>query len=132
MGSQRVTRHSGRSGKGGAYSSKHNDRQFDAENAEHINKERMKQNVYWDYLNGERTHAEQQNGDYPSFQAVEKQFYAERYGDYLSGQAERNRKSGHSNRNRTVDDLLHDKRICPEETIFQIGKKGSETPPEVL
>ena len=54
MGSQRVTRHSGRSGKGGAYSSKHNDRQFDAENAEHINKERMKQNVYWDYLNGER------------------------------------------------------------------------------
>ena len=132
MGSQRVTRHSGRSGKGGAYSSKHNDRQFDAENAEHINKERMKQNVYWDYLNGERTHAEQQNGDYPSFHAVEKQFYAERYGDYLSGQAERNRKSGHSNRNRTVDDLLHDKRICPEETIFQIGKKGSETPPEVL
>ena len=132
MGSQRVTRHSGRSGKGGAYSSKHNDRQFDAGNAEHINKERMKQNVYWDYLNGERTHAEQQNGDYPSFHAVEKQFYAERYGDYLSGQAERNRKSGHSNRNRTVDDLLHDKRICPEETIFQIGKKGSETPPEVL
>ena len=45
MGSQRVTRHSRRSGKGGAYSSKHNDRQFDAENAEHINKERMKQNV---------------------------------------------------------------------------------------
>ncbi|MBQ3279040.1 MAG: hypothetical protein IJG94_07730 [Clostridia bacterium] len=132
MAAQRVSRHNGRAGKSGAYSSKHNDRQFDAENAEHINKTRMLQNVYWDYLNGERTHAEQPAGEYPSFQTMEKQFYTERYSGYLSGQAERNRKSGHSNRNRTVDDLLHDKRICPEETILQIGKEGSETPPEVL
>jgi len=31
-----------------------------------------------------------------------------------------------------VDDLLADARICPEETIYQIGKEGDCPPPEVL
>ena len=32
----------------------------------------------------------------------------------------------------TVDDLLADVRICPEETIYQIGKEGDCPPPQVL
>lgn len=132
MGAQRVSRHNGRSGKSGTYSSKHNDRQFDADKAEHINTERMLQNVYWDYQNGLRTHAEQENGNYPTFAEIENRFYTEQYSDFLTGQHERNRKAGHSNRDRSVEDLLQDKRVCPEETIYQIGKEGSETPPEVL
>ena len=132
MGAQRVSRHNGRSGKSGAYSSKHNDRQFDADKTEHINTERMLHNVYWDYQNGLRTHAEQESGSYPTFAEIEKQFYTEQYSDFLTGQHERNRKAGHSNRDRSVEDLLRDKRVCPEETIYQIGKEGSETPPEVL
>ena len=31
-----------------------------------------------------------------------------------------------------MDDLLADARICPEETIYQIGKEGDCPPPEVL
>lgn len=132
MGAQRVSRHNGRAGKSGAYSSKHNDRKFDAENADHIDSSRTHLNMYWDYQNGLRSHEEQQHGDYPSFADVEKQFYTERYSAYIAGQHERNRKRGQSARNRTVEDLLKDKRTCPEETIYQIGKQGSETPPSVL
>ena len=132
MGKQRVSRHNGRSGKNGAYNSKHNDRQFDTAKAEHIDTARMQLNIYWDYRNGLRSHAEHESGKYPSFTEVEKQFYTERYSDFIAGQHERNRKTGHSKRNRSIDDLLRDKRVCPEETIYQIGKKGSETPPEIL
>lgn len=132
MGAQRVSRHNGRAGKSGAYSSKHNDRKFDAENADHIDSSRTHLNMYWDYQNGLRYHEEQEHGDYPSFADVEKQFYTERYSAYIAGQHERNRKNGQSKRNRTVEDLLKDKRTCPEETIYQIGKQGSETPPSVL
>ena len=132
MGAQRVSRHNGRAGKNGSFGSKHNDRNFDAENADHIDSSRIHMNMYWDYQNGLRTHAEQEQGDYPSFADVEKQFYTERYSAYIAGQHERNRKNGQSARNRTVEDLLKDKRTCPEETIYQIGKQGSETPPSVL
>ena len=132
MGAQRVSRHNGRAGKSGAYSSKHNDRKFDAENADHIDSSRTHLNMYWDYQNGLRSHEEQQHGDYLTFADVEKQFYTERYSAYIAGQHERNRKNGQSKRNRTVEDLLKDKRTCPEETIYQIGKQGSETPPSVL
>ena len=132
MCAQRVSRHNGRSGKSGTYSSKHNDRQFDADKADHIDASRTQQNVYWDYQNGQRTHEEQQNGNYPPFQSVEKQFYADRYTAFTAGQHERNRKAGHSGRDRSTDDLLADKRTCPEETIYQIGKEGSETPPDIL
>lgn len=45
----KVTKHNGRSGKHGAYNPKHNDRQFDVEKSEHIDAERMLDNVYWDY-----------------------------------------------------------------------------------
>lgn len=132
MGAQRVSRHNGRAGKSGAYSSKHNDRKFDAENADHIDSSRTHLNMYWDYQNGLRSHEEQEHGDYLTFADVEKQFYTERYSAYIAGQHERNRKNGQSKRNRTVEDLLKDKRTCPEETIYQIGKQGSETPPSVL
>lgn len=38
----RATIHNGRTGKDGAYNTKHNDRQFDIRNAEHIDPERVK------------------------------------------------------------------------------------------
>ena len=63
---------------------------------------------------------------------MERDFYEQRYGDYLAGQTARNIKAGHAGRNRTVDDLLADVRICPEETIYQIGKEGDCPSPDVL
>ena len=129
---QRVSRHNGRAGKHGVYNPKHNDRQFDVAHAENIDQDRTSLNLYWDWQNGLRNHERNQSGEYPTFSQVERAFYEQRYGDYLAGQTARNVKAGHSGRNRTVDDLLADVRICPEETIYQIGKEGSCPPPEVL
>ena len=129
---QRVSRHNGRAGKHGVYNPKHNDRQFDVAHADNIDKSRTSLNLYWDWQNGLRDHEANQSGQYPSFNQVERDFYEQRYGDYLAGQAARNIKAGHAGRNRTVDDLLADARICPEETIYQIGKEGDCPPPEVL
>ena len=44
--------HNGRSGKHGVYNPRHNDRQFDVSNSEHIDAEREKQNIYWDCYRG--------------------------------------------------------------------------------
>ena len=127
-----MSRHNGRAGKHGVYNPKHNDRQFDVNNADNIHVQKTDLNLYWDWQNGLRTHAENMTGQYPTFVQVEHDFYEQRYGPYLAGQTERNIKAGHAKRNRTVDDLLADARICPEETIYQIGKEGDCPPPEVL
>ena len=50
----KASRHNGRSGKHGVYDVKHNDRDFDVENSEHIDAERTKDNVYWDCYQGYR------------------------------------------------------------------------------
>lgn len=128
----RVSRHNGRAGKHGVYNPKHNDRSFNVENADNISKERTCLNLYWDCVNGLRTHEENSTGQYPTFTQHEHDEYERRYGDYVSEQNKRNIKAGHAKRNRTVDDLLADARICPEETIYQIGKEGDCPPPEVL
>ena len=41
----KLTRHNGRTGKNGVYNPKHNDRQFDIDNSDHIDLERAKRNV---------------------------------------------------------------------------------------
>ena len=100
------------------------------ENAENIAGERTRLNLYWDCANGLRTHEE--NSRFPTFTQHERNEYEKRYGGFIAGQNARNIKAGHAKRNRTVDDLLADARICPEETIYQIGKEGDCPPPEVL
>jgi hypothetical protein len=45
-----MTRHNGRAGKNGVYNPKHNDRQFDLTNADHIDAARERQNIYWCYM----------------------------------------------------------------------------------
>lgn len=100
------------------------------ENAENIEASRTIMNLYWDCANGLRTHEE--NSRFPTFTQHERNEYEKRYGGFIAGQNARNIKAGHAKRNRTVDDLLADVRICPEETIYQIGKEGDCPPPEVL
>lgn len=125
----RATRHNGRAGKNGVYTTKHNDRNFDLTHAGHIDPERTARNVYWDWENGFRTGDrnvnESEDGIVPSFEDAEKHFYEIRYAGYISGQNERNAKTRHTERNRTAEDIRHDKRFCPEETIFQFGREGT-------
>lgn len=67
-----------------------------------------------------------------SFADAERAFYLNRYLDYLDSQHERNAKRRHSERDRSVDDLLADKLFCPEETIYQIGTMEDSVSPDVL
>lgn len=130
----KMTRHNGRSGKHGTYNPKHNDRRFDIGNSDHIDQERAKRNVYWDCYQGFRFPADREQEDQItySFEQIEQAFYFEHYDDFCEGQHERNRKSGHSGRDRTPKDLWSDKKTCPEESLIQIGTMEQSVPPEVL
>ena len=130
----KLTRHNGRSGRKGAYNPKHNDRRFDIANSEHIDQDRAKQNVYWDCYQGFHFPQDQEQEDkiVISFEQVERRFYSERYDDFCEAQHERNRQTGHSNRDRTTEDLRLDKKTCPEESLIQIGTMEQSVPPEVL
>ncbi len=83
----KLTRHNGRIGKNGVYNPKHNDRQFDIDNSDHINLERAKRNVYWDCYNGIRSASVTGKEDeiVDSFEEVEQLFYKIHYQDYESG-----------------------------------------------
>ena len=130
----KLTRHNGRAGKNGVYNPKHNDRNFDVKNSEHIDPDRVRQNEYWDCYQGfcrpQTDEEEQQMG--ARFELVEKAYYLDRYYDFCEAQNERNRKTGHTERNRDPDDLLKSKKTAPEESIIQIGTMEEHIEPETL
>ena len=130
----KLTRHNGRAGKNGVYNPKHNDRNFNVKHSDHIDPERIRQNVYWDCYQGlyrpQTDEEEQQMG--ARFELVEKAFYLNRYFDFCEAQNERNRKTGHTERNRDPDDLLKSKKTAPEESIIQIGTMDEHIEPETL
>ena len=130
---KRVTRHNGRAGKNGVYNPKHNDRSFDLSNAEHVDPDRTKCNILWDCYNG-YTYLEKRNTEELAvrFEEVERHFYAERYTDYCLGQHERNRKTGHPERDRSTEDLRLNKKTCPEESIIQIGNMEDQIDADVF
>ena len=130
----KLTRHNGRSGKHGTYNPRHNDRRFDVENSEHIDAERARQNIYWDCYRGFTTHEFRENPEQPdfSFEEIERMYYYEHYSDHMEAQNARNEKTRHTERNRTVEDLLKNNKTCPEESIYQIGTLEESVPPETL
>jgi len=119
----KLTRHNGRAGKHGTYNPKHNDRSFNLANSEHIDPERVKGNIYWDCFHGFRSALAPQDPDdlAATFSDVERQFYESRYTTFIEGQNERNAKIRHTERNRSIPDLLSSRKTCPEETIYQLG-----------
>lgn len=130
----KLTRHNGRSGKNGTYNPRHNDRRFNVENSEHIDAGRARKNVYWDCYRGFTTIQSREDARKPdySFEEIEKRYYAEHYGEHVDAQNARNEKNRHTERNRTVEDLLKNNKTCPEESIYQIGTLGESVPPDVL
>ena len=119
----KLTRHNGRAGKHGTYNPKHNDRSFNLANSEHIDPERVNGNIYWDCFHGFRSALAPQDPDdlAATFSDVERQFYESRYTTFIEGQNERNAKIRHTERNRSIPDLLSSRKTCPEETIYQLG-----------
>ena len=119
----KLTRHNGRAGAHGTYNPKHNDRSFNLANSEHIDPERAKGNIYWDCFHGFRSALAPQDPDdlAATFSDVERQFYESRYSNFVERQNERNAKIRHTERNRSIPDLLSSRKTCPEETIYQLG-----------
>ena len=115
----KATRHNGRSGKNGTYNPRHNDSRFDLENSGHIDGYTTMQN------------REEDSQDI-SFEKIECTFYQEHYGKYIEAQNERNARTRHTERNRSVEDLLKNNKTCPEETIFQIGTVEESVSYEIL
>ena len=52
---------------------------------------------------------------------MERQFYETHYTAFIENQNERNAKIRHTERNRSIPDLLSSRKTCPEETIYQLG-----------
>ena len=119
----KLTRHNGRAGTHGTYNPKHNDRSFNLANSEHIDQERAKGNIYWDCFHGFRSTIAPQDPDdlAGTFSDVERQFYETHYSEFIERQNERNAKIRHTERNRSIPDLLSSRKTCPEETIYQLG-----------
>ena len=130
----KLTRHNGRAGKNGTYNPKHNDRNFNIYNSEHIDDTQAERNIYWDCYNGYRNliHDNKTDELANSFEEVEQYFYASQYQNFVNNQNARNEKNRHPERNRTTNDLLKSKKICPEESIFQIGTLDNHVSPELL
>ena len=130
----KLTRHNGRAGTHGTYNPKHNDRSFNLANSEHIDPERAKGNIYWDCFHGFRSALDPQDPDDlgATFSDVERQFYENRYTVFIESQNERNAKIRHTERNRSIPDLLSSRKTCPEETIYQLGTKDDHASAEDL
>lgn len=119
----RGTSHNGRAGKNGVYSVKHNDRNFDVDSAEHIDKDRMSGNWYWQKYQKEQD---------MTFEDCEKRFYEENFTESLNAKNERYRQQGHKERVKTMDEYREHRLSCPEETLLQVGKTGESIDPDLL
>ncbi|WP_346688054.1 hypothetical protein [uncultured Cloacibacillus sp.] len=117
----RATSHNARTGKDGTFSAKHNDRNFDLNNAEHINKEKTSQNITGEWT---RTGI--------SFEESEKKFYEEHFRKFLDFQNAKYQKNRNKRDQKTMDEYRRSPRTCPEETIYQIGKKDDTISPQLL
>lgn len=117
----RATIHNERTGKDGAYNTKHNDRQFDISHAEHIDPERVKNNRYWNWTGREIT-----------FEAAEQAFYEKHIRKHLDTQNARYKAQRHAERAKTMDEYRKSPQTCPEEVILQIGKRGDTIPADMM
>lgn len=117
----RATSHNARTGKDGTFSAKHNDRNFDLNNAEHINKEKTSQNITGEWT---RTGI--------SFEESEKKFYEEHFRKFLDFQNAKYEAHRNKRDQKTMDEYRRSPRTCPEETIYQIGRKDDTISPDLL
>lgn len=118
----RATIHNGRTSHLGAFTPKHNDRNFNISHAEHIDPERVKNNRYWNWTGNPET----------TFEAAEAAFYEKHIRQHLDAQNARYRAQRHAERTKTLDEYRRSPQTCPEEVILQIGKLGDTIPADMM
>ena len=124
---KRVTMHNGRShrGTGMAFSAKHNDRQFDISQSDHIDPERSRGNRYWRW--------NQQDTPEQTFEDCEQAFYEKTFADYLQAQNQRHIESRHPSRVKTIEQYRQSRLGRPEQVIMEIGNSKTGAPdPDTL
>lgn len=119
---KKITTHSGRKTKNGVYSSRHNDRNFDLENAKHIDPEKTKDNFYCNFIT-DKYYQEEDKKNHKSFKETEDEFYQNNFSDWLNNSNKKHEKSRHKKRMRTMEKIQKTERYAPEEIIFQLGNK---------
>lgn len=117
----RATIHNGRTSHLGAFTPKHNDRNFNINHAEHIDPERVKNNRYWNWTGKEIT-----------FEAAEIAFYEKHIRQHLDAQNARYTAQRHAERVKSMDEYRKSPQTCPEEVILQIGKAGDTIPADMM
>ena len=123
------TRHNGRSGKDGVYNPLHNDRRFDPEHSEHIDNERVRQNIYWDCYQGYTTMADRGKEDNFSFNQIEMAYYVDHYSDYVINQNKRHEKARHPDRCKGVKEF--DERFGSNVHIIDWSLHMDEATPHI-
>lgn len=106
----------------GKGSVKHNDRNFNLDNATHIDQTRQNDNFYINrYLD-----------DTITFEECERRYFEENYSQGLEIQNEKYRKRRQYGYTRSIDDLMKGEKTQVKEMILQIGNKDNHTDKEVL
>ena len=120
--------HNGRANsKGVAYNANHNTLELSRSHQPHIDPELIHLNRYIQYLGGGVAIAHKGGeGGYDS-RRHEMDRYKQLYGEGLDARNARYIASGHRERARSVRQVYRDPKTAPMETIFQLGKHGSET-----
>lgn len=118
----RATIHNGRTSHLGAFTPKHNDRQFNISHAEHIDPERVGNNRYWNWTGNPET----------TFEAAEQAFYEKHIRKHLDAQNARYKAQRHAERAKTMDEYRRSPQTCPEEVILMIGKAGDTIPADMM
>lgn len=123
----RITLHNSRShrGTGTAFSAKHNDRQFDVSQSDHIDPEQSRGNRYWRW--------NQQDTPEQSFESCEQEFYERTFADYLQAQNQRHIDNRHPGRVKTMEQYRQSRLGRPEQVIMEIGNNQTGAPdPDTL
>ena len=120
--------HNGRANsKGVAYNANHNTMELSRTRQPHIDPDRIHLNRYIQYLDGGAAIAHKGGeGGYDS-RKHEVDRYKQLYGEGLDARNKRYIASGHRERVKSVRQVYRAPKTAPMETIFQLGKKGSQT-----
>lgn len=113
----RASSHNGRWG-----TERHNMREFDIDKADHIDRGKSSENLYWHW------DADQ----CPDPMGAEERYYNSRFSQALAQQNDKHIQSRHLERIKSMADWLESKNTRPEETIWQIGDKDARMDPEAF
>lgn len=143
----RTTLHNARRHKRGGhvFSSRHNDRNFDVANAEHIDAAKSADNVYWFCDVADIPERPKPTGndkadkaaleawqEWQTFDAAEERFYQSRYGKQLADTNAVYIKTRQRKRVKKMSEWRQDPLHCPQEQVLYIGKTGDTVDPQLL